>query len=93
MYTLMAKAATRGADQHIRSSLGLSILPKDTPTSRAALNQRPSDNKALALPLIHSCPQNVILKGNVSYLPKVLDTTQSVFTYDAAIRQHSTNKK
>ena len=40
----------QGADQHIRGSLGFSILPKDTSTSRAGeLNQWPSTNKTLAL--------------------------------------------
>ena len=37
---------------HIRSSLGVSILPKDTSTCRPGeSNQRPSYNKMLALPL------------------------------------------
>ena len=51
----MAAAAMQGVDQHIRSSLGFSILPKDTSTcSPGESNQRPSDNKALPLPLSHS---------------------------------------
>ena len=38
-------AVKQGADQHIRSSLGFSILPKDTLTRRPEeSNQRPSDN-------------------------------------------------
>ena len=42
IHTLMSVAAMQSADQHIRSSLGFSILLKDTST--------PSDNKTLALP-------------------------------------------
>ena len=55
-YTLMAVAALQDADQHIRSSLGLSILPKDNSTCRPGewSQQQPSDNKTLALPLSHS---------------------------------------
>ena len=56
MHTLMA--ALQRADWLIRSSLGFSILPKDTPACRPGeLNQRPSHNKTLALPLshIHKC--------------------------------------
>ena len=34
IHTLTAMAAMQGADQHIRSSLGFSILPKDTSTRR-----------------------------------------------------------
>ena len=42
IHTLMVVAAMQGADQHIRSSLGFSILPKDTSTWRPGeLNQRP----------------------------------------------------
>ena len=58
--TLMAVAAMQGADQHIRSSLGFSILPKDTlalttlKCRPGKSNQRPSNNKTLALPLNHS---------------------------------------
>ena len=44
-------ATMQDADQHIKSSLGFSLLPKDTSTCRPGeLNQRPSDNKMLALP-------------------------------------------
>ena len=51
----MAVAAMQGTNQHIRSSLGFSILPKDTSTCRQGeSNQRPLYNKMLALPLIHS---------------------------------------
>ena len=51
----MAVAAMQGANQHIRSSLGFSILPKDTLTcTPGETNQRPSHNKTLALPLSHS---------------------------------------
>ena len=51
----MVVAAMQGADQHIRSSLGFRILPKDTLTCRPGReNQRPSNNKALALPLSYS---------------------------------------
>ena len=46
--------AIYGADQQIRSSLGFSILPKDTSKCRPGeSNQQPSDNKTLALPLRH----------------------------------------
>ena len=53
-------AAMQGADQHIRSSLGFSMLPKDTLTCRPGeLNQRTSNNKMLALPQrqvdVHHC--------------------------------------
>ena len=81
------------------SSLGFSIMPKVSSTCRpAASNQRPSGNKALALPLIHSCTQNVVLKGNVSYLVSVhvLVSTQSFFVTDVVIlsvRQHYTNHR
>ena len=44
----------QGAD--IRSSLGFSILPKDTSICQPEeWNQRPSNDKMLALPLSHSC--------------------------------------
>ena len=47
----------QGANQHIRSSLGFSILPKDTSTCRTGeSNQQPHKNKTLALPLSHSRP-------------------------------------
>ena len=53
----MGVAAMQGADQHIRSSLGFSVLPKDTSTCRPGeSNQRPSNNMMLALPLSHSRP-------------------------------------
>ena len=55
IHTLMVVAAVQGADMHIRSSLGFSILPKDTSTGRPGeLNQRTSSNKTLALPLNHN---------------------------------------
>ena len=58
----MMVAAMQGANQHISSSLGLSILPKDTATCRPGeLNQQPSDNNTLALPLSNS-HQPVALK-------------------------------
>ena len=42
IHTLMALGAMQGADQHIRSTLWFSILPKDTSTCRAGeSNQRP----------------------------------------------------
>ena len=48
IHTLMAVAAMQGANQHIRSNLGFSVLPKDTSICRLGeLNQRASDNKAL----------------------------------------------
>ena len=43
--------AMQGANQHIRSSLGFSILPKDELTCRSReLNQWPTDSTTLALP-------------------------------------------
>ena len=58
VHTLMMAAAMQGANQHIRSRLGFSILPKDTSTCRPReSNQRPSDNKTLAPPLSDSRPQ------------------------------------
>ena len=46
-----------GADQHIRTGLGFSILPKDTLTCRLGeSNQRPFDNKMLVVPLSLSSP-------------------------------------
>ena len=51
----MAVAAMQGDNQHIRSSLGFSILQKDTSTWRPGeLNQWPSDNNLLDLALSHS---------------------------------------
>ena len=51
------KAASQGANQHIRNSLGFSILPKDTSTcGPGESDQQPSDNKTLALPLSRSHP-------------------------------------
>ena len=52
----MAVAALKGANKHIRSNLGFSILPKDNLTYRPGeLNQQLSNNKmlALSLSLIH----------------------------------------
>ena len=44
----MAVAATQSASQHIRSSLGFNILPKDTSTCRPGeSNQHPSNDKSL----------------------------------------------
>ena len=41
----------KGANQHIGSSLGFSILPKDISRCRPGeLNQQSSNNKMLALP-------------------------------------------
>ena len=49
IHTLMVVAALQGPNQHIRSSLGLIILPKDTLSWRPGdLNQWPSNNKMLA---------------------------------------------
>ena len=46
IHTLMAVAAMQGADLHIRSSWGFSILPKATLTCRPGeSNQRPSDKQ------------------------------------------------
>ena len=48
----MALAALQGAEEHISVSLGFSIFPKDTSTCRPGeSNQRPSDNKMLAVRL------------------------------------------
>ena len=45
IHTLILVAAMQGADKHIKSSLGHSILPKDTSTCRPGeSNQRPSNN-------------------------------------------------
>ena len=56
-YTVGGAAAMQGADQHTRSILGFSILPKVTSTCRPGeTNQQPSDNKTLALPQSHSPP-------------------------------------
>ena len=53
-------ARPAGSDR-FRSSLGFSILPKDTLTcTPGELNQWPSDNKTLALPLSHSHPQTKV---------------------------------
>ena len=50
--------AVRGANRHIRSSLGFSILPKDTLTCRPGeSNQQPSDNNTLVLPQLSLCRQ------------------------------------
>ena len=48
----------QGADQHIRSSFGLSILPKDTRRPGDS-NQHPTNNKTLALPPEPQPPQNI----------------------------------
>ena len=52
IHTLMVAAAMQGANQHIGSSLGFSVLPKDTltciPWDGGESNQQPSDNKMLA---------------------------------------------
>ena len=46
-----------GANQHIRSNLGFSVLHKDTSTCRPGeSNHQPSDNKTLPLPLNQRCP-------------------------------------
>ena len=67
IHTLMAVAAMQGADQHIRSSLGFSILPKDTLTCRPGeLNQQPSNNKMLVPPLRHSCDLVVRFKAKTT---------------------------
>ena len=57
IHTLMAVAAMEGANQHIRSSLEFSNLTKDTSTCKPGeSNQRPSNNKTLALTLSHRRP-------------------------------------
>ena len=58
-HTLMVLAAMQGASEHIRNSLGFSVLPKDTLICRPGeTNQRPSDDKTLALPLSHRRPKD-----------------------------------
>ena len=53
-HTLMVVAAMQGAGQHIRSSLGISILPKDTSTCRPGeSNQQAFVDKTLALNIGH----------------------------------------
>ena len=48
----MVVAAMQDVDQHIRSSLGFSILPEVNSTSRPGeSNQQPSNSITLALPL------------------------------------------
>ena len=50
IHTLMAVAAMQDDNQHIGSSLGFSILPKDNLTCRPGeLNQQPSNKKTLAV--------------------------------------------
>ena len=50
IHTPMVVAAMQDDDQHIRSSLEFSILPKDTSTCRPGESkQKSSDNKRLAL--------------------------------------------
>ena len=52
---------TDAACQHIRSSLGFSILLKDTlACSPGESNQQPSDNKKLARPLSHNHPHYLV---------------------------------
>ena len=53
-YTEGGGCHARCVNQHIRSSWGFSILPKDTLTCRPGeSNQRPSNKKTLALSLSH----------------------------------------
>ena len=50
IHTRMVVAAMQGTNQHIRSSLGFSILPKDILTCRPGeSNRQPSDDRTLAL--------------------------------------------
>ena len=68
---MMAVAAIQGANQHIRSSLGFKILPKDTLTCRPGESyQWPSDNETLALPLSHS--HHVAVSGNNDDVPLIM---------------------
>ena len=54
----MVVAAMQGADKHMQSSLGFSILPKDTLTCRLGeSNLQTADNKTLALPLSETFSQ------------------------------------
>ena len=67
----MAVAAMQGADQNIMSSLEFSILPKDILTYRPGeLNQRPSVNKTLGLPLSHSRP---LMSNELTFLAEFRD--------------------
>ena len=73
IYTLMAVSAMQGAEQHIRSSLGFSILPKHTSTCKPGKkNERPSDNKHSPNPS-HSWPLHTTLcmepPGRTQLLP------------------------
>ena len=59
----------QGADQHIRSSLGLSLLPKDTSTCRPGeSNQLPSNKMMPALPLSQDLLQK--LMGSILFFVK-----------------------
>ena len=58
----MAVVAMQGANQHILSSLGFSILDKDRPGES---NQRPSDNNTLAPPL---SPRRHIISTKLFFL-------------------------
>ena len=63
--TLMVVVAIQGADQHIRSSLGFRILPKNILTWRPGeSNQQASNKKTLALPLRRH-PTTTIPLGNL----------------------------
>ena len=82
----MEVAAIQDADQHIRSSLGFSILYKDTSACRPGeLNQRSSDYKMLALPLTHSHPcQNILILG-LSLFSLMIACTQAAWSPQVSV--------
>ena len=63
IHTLMVVAAMQGANQHIRSSLGFSILLKDTSTCRPGESNHhsfPITRRCLC-PWDHSCPHSELI--------------------------------
>ena len=66
-------AAMQGADQHIRSSFGFSILPKDSFTCRLReLNQQPTSNETLTLAQSHSFRYRSLVQDIMSMLMSYL---------------------
>ena len=80
--TLMAAAVMHGADQHIRSSLRFSIFPNVTLACRPGeSNQRPSDNKTLALPQTSTLDVPVVA-ANIVHRPLcLLNTNREVISF------------
>ena len=76
----MVVAAMKGADQHIRSSLGFSILPKDTSTCRPGeSNQQPSNNNTLILPPVPQLPPANFYSLDASWMEgRLVDSKQTV---------------